>query len=199
MAREDCELSVRGNVLDLPPVPVPLLANPRWLPLLSAESALAAGRIVAVQSDHLVELRLTWFSGAGRHNVQISCARGIRCCVWAKSLTVDVRHKSGALTVKTSITVADGWERTRNHWLVDIGGGPVQTVAIPPFADRVRLLTSDPATLPAAQIDFYDMGATLFARTAGNAQPDGGLPLAGTERLDILTAFAGRVLFELTV
>ena len=111
----------------------------------------------------------------------------MRICIFARSLRIRAANLSSSDN-RVGVTVADGYGQTRNQWehrATSPDQGVAQDVPIPPFARTVRLEIADPTQLPGSTIKVYDGEGTLRATVAGDAQPEGGVPVGGAGKVEV--------------
>lgn len=168
--------------------------------LLDAESGLACWRVVEVVGEHPLELELAWSAGSGSGaRAQLTVSRSARVSVFARNLSV----RAGNLAPepnRVSVTVADGQAVTRGVYEVTgDGSGQDQPVAIPPFAERVRLEVSDPAQLATSVLLVQDAQGALRSTVPADRQPPEGVSLGGAGEILVRAPLetAWRVLFTL--
>lgn len=192
------DLSVRSRSLALAPNNSAALS---WQTLLKAEAAEGRWRLVelfGLGAGTPFVAWLRWSSGSGvGAAAKIAVTRATRVCVMARSLEVLVAHRVNAAAT-IGVTVADGREKTVNHWEEWVGTG-TNAVPIPPFAKLARLESGDVAATAAGTIDLIDGLGTTRSRYAGDAQPSGGVPLAGAASLQTTCSANHRVVYELAL
>lgn len=177
-----------------------------YVELGAGQACESAWRVVEVwsSSDLPFAVRLAWTAGdSAGQKAQITVARSTRIGVYAQWVSVEAAN-----LVDTSNTVAsaiaDAFLPTHNQW-EETGvavAGVTQTIAIPPFADRVRLELSDPSLLGSTTLSFYDGFSSVVGVTQGDAQPDSGIPVGGARRLDLTVASNNsnfRIIFSLRI
>lgn len=172
---------------------------------LVAEACLGAWRIVEVVSDTggPFEIVVTWSSGDGAgQRAKLTVARGTRFCIFAASLKVRVANLSSREN-RVTVMASEGYCVSENHYEVRGEGGSNEPVPIeiPPFARAVRLDTSPASGLVGSTLTVHDGLGTTRAEVPGDAQPAGGLPLAGAGALLVLvpTGAAYRVTYTLSL
>lgn len=192
------DLSVRAKSLALAPNNSAAIS---WQTLLQAEAAQGRWRLVelfGLGDGSPFVAWLKWSSGMGvGAEAKIAVTRATRVCVMARSLSVQVGHRVNAAAT-VGVTVADGRETTVNHWEEWVGTG-TNTVPIPPFAKLARLESGDPTVMAASTIDLIDGLGTTRSRYAGDAQPSGGIALAGASELQTTCSVNHRVVYELAL
>lgn len=184
------DLSSRAGDADVLP------GSSRWVEVVAGEAGCAAPRIVLIASSQALKIRVAWSAGAGDQAVELTMGRGVKVCVWARSVRVWAQHIGSNDTVKVSATITDGWEPTRNSLTADIELGP-NVFQIPEWACAVRLELANEAEMPNSTIDLLDPSGVLRSRTLGSAQPDRGLALAGIGSVEVTATAVGRILFDL--
>ena len=197
--RRPSDLSIRHALDTLDGV----VADPGpWVRLLAAEAAVGAWRLSSLQSldGRPFEARIAWSAGhASGQEARISVARGTSVSVFARSVTVDVRHASTSPN-RVFVAIADGQVGAVNHLEARFSGADAGLdVEIPPFATHVRLELADPTALPAARVDLYDGQGVLRSRTNGDAQPSPGIALGEAERMNVTATGNGRLVFRLAL
>lgn len=207
MARPSPDLSVRSGSEELEAYTDPT-QKLVFRSLLDADACADTWRIVEASSVQGLpfELYLSWSAGTGSgSHAKLVAARAARVCVYARALRVRAANLANAAN-RVGVTVADGFAPTANQWevrgggaeQVGGGGGP-QEVPIPPFADRFRVETADPAQLSLVSFEVQDGLGTVRNRLAGDQQPGGGNPLGAAGKLVVTVpaSVAWRVVFGL--
>ena len=157
--------------------------------LLSAEACLGTWRIVEVvsASGGPFELRLTWSAGDGMgQEAKMTVARGTRFSIFASSLKLRAANLWSKEN-RISAMVSDGYCVSENHYEVR-GAGTIAATAsieIPPYAKSVRVDVSPASGLVSTTLSLADGLGTTRAEILGDAQPAGGLPLAGAGTLSV--------------
>ncbi len=202
------ELTTRADQADLPAYDGTTL---KFQALLDGESCEDTWRIIEAFSRSAApfELELAWSAGSGSGAfAQVTVARSVRICIFARSLRIRAANLSSSDN-RVGVTVADGYGQTRNQWehratgdqsVADPDQGVAQEVPIPPFARTVRLEIADPTRLPGSTIKVYDGEGTLRATVAGDAQPEGGVPVGGAGRVEVTAGATDyRVVYTLSL
>ncbi|RME26726.1 MAG: hypothetical protein D6798_06110 [Deltaproteobacteria bacterium] len=196
------ELTTRADQADLPAYDGTSL---KFQALLDGESCEDTWRIVEAfsRSGGPFELELAWSAGSGSGaTAQVTVARAVRICIFARSLRIRAANLSSSDN-RVGVTVADGYGQTRNQWEHRDTGpdqGVAQEVPIPPFARTVRLEIADPTQLPGSSIKVYDGEGTLRAAVAGDAQPEGGVPVGGAGKVEVTAGATDyRVVYHLSL
>lgn len=177
----------------------------RLVEILSAEACAGAWRIVegVSGSGGPFELAVSWSSGDGAgQEAKITVARGTRFSIFASSLKVRAANLSSREN-RVIVMVSEGYCVSENHYEVRGEGGANEAVPIeiPPFARSVRLDTSPASALVGSTLYLNDGLGTTRAEVPGDAQPSGGLPIAGAGALlvSVPTATHYRVTFTLSL
>ena len=157
--------------------------------LLSAEACQGTWRIVEVvsASGGPFELRLSWSAGDGMGlEAKMTVARGTRFSIFASSLKLRAANLWSKEN-RISAMVSDGYCVSENHYEVRGEGTIAATTAveIPPYAKSVRVDVSPAAGLFSTTLSLLDGLGTTRAEVTGDAQPAGGLPLAGAGALNV--------------
>ena len=134
----------------------------------------------------------------------ISVARAAMVCVYARSVAVDCANRSIDGNNRSIVTVADGFDPTRNQYEVlgqgfVVGHGPTFDVPIPPFANRARAEVASPVAASTAYLDLFDGSGQLRSRTFLPDQPDDGIALGGAGKLQLTPGANWRVVFHLNL
>ena len=155
--------------------------------LIRAEACQGAWRIVEVVSGTGApfELKVSWSAGDGAGQAaKMTVARGTRFSIFAASLTLRAANLSSREN-RVSCMVSEGYCVSENHYEVRGEGSSNEPVPveIPPFARSVRLDVSPATGLVGSALTVNDGLGTTRAEVLGDAQPAGGLPLAGAGAL----------------
>ena len=170
--------------------------------LLAPEAARSAHRIVELWGDAPFDVALSWTAGTSApKEAVLSVSRGARVGVFARTLVVKAANLSTAENL-VGVAISDGFLASRNRReLTGSGTGSFVELALPAYAEALRLELSDPAQLPSARIAFEDAVGTRGAVVAGDGQPDGGVPVGAAGKALVLVppGVAWRALFTLSL
>lgn len=198
------DLSVRNGKKTLPARAVGSALS--YVELGAGHAAAATWRVVEVwsPSDLPFAVRIQWTAGdSAGQKALVTVSRSARIGVHAQWVEVQAANLADVANVVAS-AIADAFLPTTNQW-EETGtaeSSVVQTIPIPPFADRVRLELSDPSLLPSSTLSFYDGFSGVVGVVQGDAQPDGGIPVGGARRLDLTVAGNNsnyRIIFSLRI
>lgn len=150
-------------------------------------------RVVELFSDESTpwEATLAWSAGqAGRRTARVTVAKSTRVCIRASSVYVTGKCLS-TNNVNAWVAIADGVVAAENE-VSDRGTATVNAAGIatvqldvPPFARFVRLELADDTLYASSLIRLYDGWAVLRNETAGDAQPNPGLPIGDSQKVEI--------------
>lgn len=196
------DLGTRSDKLELPAATTPTL---KYLSLLNTSAQEDTWRIVEAFSTSSLPfaLSIAWSAGTGvGATALITVCRSARVAIYARSILLRAANLSTDPNT-VGATIADGFAQTHNQW-EERGAAQNLTaaiVSIPPFTLRFRVDLADASLLPSTQIMVYDGQNTLCATVMGDAQPDGGIPIGGARRIEILTTadVEYRVVFTLSL
>ena len=201
MVRPGCgvELTTRSDGADLPPVIV-LLAGTvipsKPVELLKAEAEVDAWRLVEAFSRNGLpfDVTLAWSSGSGSGaEATFTISHASRIGVFARSLRVVATNQSNHLN-RVGVTIADGFAPTRNAWELrgDLDPAAPTTIAVPPFAETLRVDLADNTLAPTTEVRLVDGIGLQRGTVLVSAQPSGGIPVGGTSRVRLVTTAATR-------
>jgi len=149
------------------------------------------------------DVQLSWSAGSGSGSqAWLSVGRASRVSVFARSLAVEVRNRSGREN-RVGATVSDGFIATENVLEVVGEAAPGQAVRLelPPFARRLWLSAGEAGHLEAGQVSLYDGQGVRRAVVSASELPASGLVLGAAEGLELSfeSATAYRALFSLSL
>jgi len=193
------ELSLRFERKRLAPASLPA---GEYVELLAPEAPRSAHRIVELWGDAPFDVSLSWTAGTSTpKEATLSVSRGARVGVFARTLVVKAANLSTSENL-VGVAISDGFLASRNRrQLTGSGSGSFEELALPAYAEALRLDLSDPAQLSSARIALEDAVGTRGAVVAGDAQPDAGVPVgaAGKALVLVPSGVAWRALFTLSL
>jgi hypothetical protein len=173
-----------------------------FVELLAPEAPRSAHRIVELWGDAPFDVSLSWTAGTSTpKEATFSVSRGARVGVFARTLVVKAANLSCSENL-VGVAISDGFLASRNRrQLTGTGTGSFVELSVPAYAETLRLELSDPAQLSSARIALEDGFGTRVAVVAGDAQPDGGVPVgaAGKALVLVPAGVAWRALFTLSL
>ena len=198
--RKPWEFTVRSGMKTLPASSGP--TEP--VDILRTEAQGAAWRLIEFCSASRLpfDAYLSWSSGSGAISMaQITVATGTRVCVYARTLAVQGENHSSGSANKVCATVADAFATTFNQYEHRFPSVTSKQMSIPPFAETVRVELADNTLLSGLTIDLLDTSGVRHSRTAGDAQPDSGIPIGGARTIELSsgTPVDLRAVFTLTL
>jgi len=193
------ELSLRFERKRLAPASPP---GGEYAELLAPEALRSAHRIVELWGEAPFDVSLSWTAGTSTpKEATLSVSRGARVGVFARTLLVKAANLSTSENL-VGLAISDGFLASRNRrQLTGSGTGSFQELALPAYAESLRLELSDPSQLSSARIALEDAVGTRNAVVVGNAQPFGGVPVgaAGKALVLVPAGVAWRALFTLSL
>lgn len=146
-----------------------LTGAPERVHLLSGEGCSAEWRIVNIMAPGPFNAYLSWSAGgAGSMSAQLSSTRGLRVCIAARTLQIEVEGLHTA-AMDIAARVEEGFIQTRNVFEIrGYGTGAVVAHQVPPFAESFRY-EAPAAAMAGSTITLNDAGGPV-ADYAGNAQ-----------------------------
>lgn len=157
--------------------------------LVRGEAGQASWRLVEAVTESALpfELHLEWSSGnGGPRSAKVTVSSACRVCVFARTLNVSAVNLSNDEN-QVAVAIADALLPTQNQY--EYRGATVQLtevdLEIPPFATHLRVELVDPSHLSSLNIRICDGTETLCGMTAGDTQPDRGIPLGGARAVQL--------------
>jgi len=193
------ELSLRFERKRLAPASPPAR---EYVELLAPAARRSAHRIGALWGAAPFDVSLSWTAGTSPpKEAVLSVSRGARVGVFARTLVVKAANLSTSENL-VGLAISDGFLASRNRrQLTGSGTGSFVDLALPAYAEALRLELSDPAQLPSARIALEDAAGTRNAVVTRDAQPDGGVPVGAAGKALVLlpAGIAWRALFTLSL
>lgn len=152
------------------------------------------------RSGYAFNLRITFSmgeqSGCG---ADISVARSTRVCLYARALKIEAANLANAEN-EVIVAVPDGFLPTHNQFEVrGAQTGALVDVDIPAFARTARLDVASSAQYPSSLIQLLDPTGTVRAQVFGDEQPPDGLPIGGSQTVQVNATDTWRVTFYLHI
>ena len=159
-------------------------------------------RLLLVSAAGPVELEVGWgFGDTSGTLLRLSLARSVRLCLYGRALTVKASNlKDGSN--RLDLVAVDAYERTHN--VLQVGGegtGAVQMVAVPAFAQDLRLELADATLLESSTVRLKDGEGAVVSAYPGIMQPEAGIRLGAADTVEVVvpSGCPWRVVFGLTM
>ena len=143
-------------------------------------------RLLLVSAAGPVELEVSWGCGDTSGTLlRLSLARSVRLCFYGRAVTVKADNlKDGSNRI--DLVAVDAYERTQNVLQVSgEGTGAVQAVAVPVFAQDLRLELEDATLLGGSLVRLKNGEGEVVAACPADMQPDAGIRLGAADSVEV--------------